>query len=36
MARFSTSILARKSTIKLFRITWVEDKSTRAYLKRFN
>ena len=33
---FNTSILPRKSSIKIFGITRVEDESIRAYLKRFN
>lgn len=36
VACFSISILAGKSSAKLFRITQMNDKSTRANLKRFN
>jgi hypothetical protein len=33
---FNTSIPARKISTELFRITQVDDESTRTYLKRFN
>ena len=36
VARFSTSILAKKSSRKLFGVTQQIGKSTRAYLKRFS
>jgi hypothetical protein len=36
VARFSTSILARKSSTELFGITEVKDEFMRVYLKTFN
>lgn len=36
MAWFNTSILIKNSFIELYRITQVDNKSTRAYLKKFN
>jgi hypothetical protein len=36
MACLSISILAKKSSTKLFRITQIKDESTRVYLKRFD
>jgi uncharacterized protein YjfI (DUF2170 family) len=36
VARFSTSIPAKKNSTKLFDVTQQEDESTQAYLNRFN
>jgi hypothetical protein len=36
VARFSTSILAKKSSTKLFSVIQQIGESTRAYLKRFS
>jgi hypothetical protein len=36
VTHFNTSILAKKSSTKLFGINQAKDESTRTYLKRFN
>lgn len=36
MAWFNTSILIKNSFTELYRITQVDNKSIRAYLKKFN
>lgn len=36
MARFSTNIAIKKSSIKLFGVAQQEGESTQMYLKRFN